>query len=69
MSGLELMRLATKRDSDLAVIMLAGTNHAATATAALTGGAIDYLVKPVEFAELRDAIRGALHVRSLHIQH
>jgi response regulator RpfG family c-di-GMP phosphodiesterase len=68
MSGLELMRLATERDSDLAVIMLTGTNHAVTATAALTGGAVDYLVKPVEFAELRDAIRRALHVRSLRIQ-
>lgn len=67
-NGVEVLRILMERDPDLAVVMLTGTNHATTATAALTGGAVDYLVKPVEFSDLDHAVRSALHRRSLSIQ-
>lgn len=68
MNGLELMRMMTHSDPDLAVIMLTAADEVSIATDALTGGAVDYLLKPVEFAELHEAIRRALHKRSLLVQ-
>ena len=68
MNGVDVMRVLTRKDRDLAVIMLTGTDSAPTATAALTGGAFDYLVKPVELAEVEAAIRRALHKRMLLMQ-
>src|SRR5688500_12235476 len=43
-------------DPELAVVMLSGVNDAPTATAALAGGALDYLVKPVELPDLARAL-------------
>jgi putative two-component system response regulator len=48
-------------------MMLTGVNDAPTATGALATGAIDYLLKPVELAELHQAIERALHRRELEI--
>jgi DNA-binding NtrC family response regulator len=52
MSGLDVLPHALRLDGDLAVVMLTGVNDAGTATDALSQGAMDYLVKPVELAEL-----------------
>ena len=67
-SGLDVLPRALRLDSDLAVIMLTGVNDAATATAALSQGAVDYLVKPMELAFLEGAVERALHRRGLEIE-
>jgi putative nucleotidyltransferase with HDIG domain len=68
MTGLTLLDHATTNDSDLAVVMLSAVNDATTATDALAKGAYDYLVKPVELPDLRDAVARALHRRTLRLE-
>jgi putative nucleotidyltransferase with HDIG domain len=68
MTGLALLDHATANDSDLAVVMLSAVNDATTATDALAKGAYDYLVKPVELPDLRDAVARALHRRTLRLE-
>ena len=68
MSGLDVLPHALRLDSDLAVLMLTAVNDAATATDALSHGAMDYLVKPVELPELERAVERATHRRSLEIE-
>jgi putative nucleotidyltransferase with HDIG domain len=68
MSGLDLVPLALQLDDDLAVLMLSAVNDAATATSALTNGARDYLVKPIELPDLERAVERAAHRRQLEIQ-
>ncbi len=65
MSGLELLPHAMTIDPSLAVVMLTGMNDVATATAAVAGGALDYLVKPVEMKDLERAIKRAADRRRL----
>lgn len=68
MSGLDVLTEALAIDADLAVIMLTAVNEATTATMALARGAMDYLVKPVELAELERAVIRVTHRRRLEIQ-
>lgn len=68
MSGLDVLTEALAIDSDLAVIMLTAVNEATTATTALARGAMDYLVKPVELAELERAVIRVSHRRRLEIE-
>ena len=68
MSGLDVLTEALAIDSDLAVIMLTAVNDATTATTALARGAMDYLVKPVELAELERAVIRVTHRRRLEIE-
>jgi putative nucleotidyltransferase with HDIG domain len=68
MTGLTLLDHATANDTDLAVVMLSAVNDATTATDALAKGAYDYLVKPVELPDLRDAVARALHRRTLRLE-
>jgi response regulator RpfG family c-di-GMP phosphodiesterase len=65
LSGLDVVPRARALDPDLAVVMLSAVNDAPTARSALTQGAADYLVKPVELAVLLQAVEKALHQRSL----
>jgi putative two-component system response regulator len=67
LSGLEVVPRARQIDGDLAIMMLTGVNDAPTATGALATGALDYLLKPVELAELQQAIERGLHRRELEI--
>jgi putative two-component system response regulator len=67
MSGLDVLTQALAIDGDLAVIMLTAVNDATTATTALGRGAMDYLVKPVELAELERAVIRVIHRRRLEI--
>jgi len=64
-SGLEMLPEARALDPDLAVLMLTAVNDAATATGALTAGAMDYLTKPIELETLRLAVDRAVHRRRL----
>jgi len=64
MTGVQLVPLARERDQDLAIIMLTAVNDAATATEVLSAGASDYLMKPVELADLQQAVDRALLKRT-----
>jgi putative nucleotidyltransferase with HDIG domain len=68
MSGVELVRHALKADPDLAIIMLTGANDATTATEALSSGAFDYQMKPIDWPNLEQAIGKAIHKRRLLIE-
>jgi response regulator RpfG family c-di-GMP phosphodiesterase len=67
MSGVETVPRALRVDPDLAILMLTGMNDAPTATNTLFAGALDYLLKPIELADLHQAIERALHRRGLEI--
>ena len=64
MTGVQLVPLARDNDQDLAIIMLTAVNDAATATEVLSAGASDYLMKPVELADLQQAVDRALLKRT-----
>ena len=68
LSGVEVVPRALQLDSELAIMMLTAVNDAPTATEALSHGAMDYLMKPVELADLEQAIERALHKRALLIE-
>ena len=68
MSGLDVVPRALRLDGDLAILMLTAVNDASAATEALANGAMDYLVKPVELAELQAAVEKAAHRRHLQIE-
>ena len=68
MTGLEVVPNALRIDGDLAILMLTAVNDATTATDALSHGAMDYLVKPIELAELQRAVERAAHRRQLEIE-
>jgi putative two-component system response regulator len=65
MTGVELVPQALRIDPELAVIMLSAVDNASTATGALEGGALDYLVKPINPDSLAVAIDRALHRRAM----
>ena len=48
--------------------MLTAVNDAPTAAEVLSAGAMDYLMKPIELADLQQAIERALHRRGLAIE-
>jgi putative two-component system response regulator len=63
MTGVQVVPQARAKDQDLAIIMLTAVNDAATATEVLSAGATDYLMKPVELADLQQAVDRALRKR------
>jgi putative two-component system response regulator len=68
LSGVDVVPRALQLDSELAIMMLTAVNDAPTATESLSRGAMDYLMKPVELADLELAIDRALHKRALLIE-
>lgn len=68
MTGVQVVPRARERDTDLAIIMLTAVNDAATATEVLSAGATDYLMKPVELADLQQAVDRALLKRGQLIE-
>ena len=68
MTGVQVVPQARALDSDLAIIMLTAVNDAATATEVLSSGATDYLMKPVELADLQQAVDRALNKRAEQIE-
>jgi putative two-component system response regulator len=64
MTGVQVVPRARAKDQDLAIIMLTAVNDAATATEVLSAGATDYLMKPVELADLQQAVDRALQKRA-----
>lgn len=64
LNGVELVPRALAVDGDLAIMMLTAVNDAPTATEALGGGAMDYLMKPVELMDLQRALERVLERRA-----
>jgi putative nucleotidyltransferase with HDIG domain len=65
MSGLDLVPQARELDPSMAIVMLTAVNDANTATDALTQGALDYLMKPLQLSALEEAVERALHKQEL----
>jgi putative two-component system response regulator len=68
LSGPELLPRVLAYDANLAVLMLSAVNDAPTAAQVLAGGAVDYLVKPIELRTLQDAVIRALARRQSRIE-
>jgi response regulator RpfG family c-di-GMP phosphodiesterase len=68
MTGVQVVPQAMAKDPNLAIIMLTAVNDAATATEVLSSGASDYMMKPVELADLQQAVDRALNKRSALIE-
>ena len=68
LSGPELLPHVLAHDPNLAVLMLSAVNDAPTAAHVLAGGAIDYLVKPIELRALQDAVIRALARRGARME-
>lgn len=67
-TGLEVVPRALAIDQDLGIIMLTAINDAASATEALSGGAFDYLTKPVELTDLQAAVERAMMRRVRNVE-
>ena len=65
LDGIQLLEEVRKRDSDAVVILMTAYASLDTAVAAINMGAYDYLVKPVEFTQLKLAVKRALEKREL----
>ncbi len=68
MSGIDVVPRAMSVDSELGIMMLTAVNDAPTATEALSRGAFDYLMKPIEFEDLLEAVSRTIHRRELMIE-
>jgi len=62
-SGLDLLSRIRERVPHLGVVMLTGDGRAPTAALCLQQGVVDYLVKPCDAGQLRQAIEHALEWR------
>ena len=67
-SGVELVPQLLELDPNLAIVMLTALNDAASATQALQRGAMDYLTKPVDLADLGRAVQGSLSRRATQLE-
>lgn len=68
MDGVELLRQVKTLEPDAAVVVLTGFGDVKTAIESLKLGAADYIMKPVNFEELRIAAERALERRRLTIE-
>jgi two-component system nitrogen regulation response regulator GlnG len=64
-SGLELFERIRRVDSKLPVIFITSLSSSDTAIKAMTLGAFDYLLKPLDLARIRDLVRQAMEIRRL----
>lgn len=62
MNGIELMKQANREGIQTRFIVVSGYDHFEYAQSAIKAGAVDYLLKPVVFAEFCDALRRAIHL-------
>jgi two-component system nitrogen regulation response regulator GlnG len=64
-SGLDVFERIHKADSKLPVIFITSLSSSDTAIKAMTLGAFDYLLKPLDLARIRDLVRQAIEIRRL----
>jgi putative nucleotidyltransferase with HDIG domain len=62
-SGVDLVPQALEIEPDLAILMLTAVNDATSAALCMQRGAMDYLTKPIELADLGRAVQRALKLR------
>ncbi|MEX2155697.1 MAG: HD domain-containing phosphohydrolase [Gemmatimonadales bacterium] len=62
-SGVDLVPQALEIEPDLAILMLTAVNDATSAALCMQRGAMDYLTKPIELADLGRAVQRALKRR------
>jgi FixJ family two-component response regulator len=60
LNGLDLQAAVAARDSSLPVVFLTGHGDVPTSVSAMKAGAVDFLTKPFDEAELLHAVRQAL---------
>ena len=60
MDGLELLRLLRERAPAVPVVLMTAYDDPATSTAAEQGGAVHFLVKPLDLHELRRVVERVL---------
>src|SRR5246500_2059841 len=68
-SGVDLVPQAIEIEPDLAILMLTAVNDATSAALCMQRGAMDYLTKPIELADLGRAIQRALKRRETLLEH
>ena len=61
--GLDILKAARKKDEDALVILMTAYASLESAISAINQGAYDYLMKPIEFPELKLTIQRALEKR------
>jgi len=61
--GLDILKAARRKDEDALVILMTGYASLESAISAINQGAYDYLMKPIEFPELKLTIQRALEKR------
>jgi two-component system KDP operon response regulator KdpE len=66
--GLDVLRAAKTRSPMIEVILLTAHGSLASAVAALRHGAFDYLLKPVQVAEIRERVEHGLERRRTNMQ-
>lgn len=64
-NGLDVLPRIWELDDRLPVIFITSSSDSGTAIQAMKLGALDYLVKPIEIAELRKVVQRALEIRRL----
>jgi response regulator RpfG family c-di-GMP phosphodiesterase len=67
-SGVDLVPQAIEVEPDLAILMLTALNDATSAALCMQRGAMDYLTKPIELADLGRAVQRALRRREMQLE-
>src|SRR3989475_7236837 len=67
-SGVDLVPQALEIEPDLAILMLTAINDATSAALCMQRGAMDYLTKPIELADLGRAVQRALKRREMLLE-
>lgn len=67
-SGVDLVPQALEIEPNLAILMLTAVNDATSAALCMQRGAIDYLTKPIELADLGRAVQRAIKRRELQLE-
>ncbi|MGH7567776.1 MAG: HD domain-containing phosphohydrolase [Gemmatimonadales bacterium] len=67
-SGVDLVPLALEIEPELAILMLTAVNDATSAALCMQRGAMDYLTKPIELADLGRAVQRALKRREMLLE-
>jgi putative nucleotidyltransferase with HDIG domain len=69
MGGIDLARVALEEDPDIGVVILTGAREVELAIEAFRLGAMDYLLKPMDFGEIEKTVRRVLIRRGQEIFH
>ncbi|PYP17500.1 MAG: two-component system response regulator [Gemmatimonadetes bacterium] len=67
-SGVDLVPHALEIEPDLAILMLTAVNDATSAALCMQRGAMDYLTKPIELADLGRAVQRSLKRREMLLE-